>query len=101
MHILNNKEIKHAFTVDKIPISVPSQNVKDYNHSAEAETGTLQWKDTPYGNNKRLKDIKYVQKSYNLDAAGFLDPTPLYMSVLFLKHSKIFNPEALSKVGIF
>ena len=51
MHILNNKENKHAFTVDKIPISVPTQNVKNYNHSKEPETGALQWKDTPYGNN--------------------------------------------------
>ena len=42
MHILDNKENKHAFTVDKIPISVPTQNVKNYNHSEEPETGTLQ-----------------------------------------------------------
>ena len=51
MHILNTKEIKYGFTVDKIPISVPTQNVKDCTHSAESDPGTLQRKDTLYGNN--------------------------------------------------
>ena len=51
MHILNTKEIKHAFTVVKIPISVPAQNVKDYSHSAKSDHGTVQQKDTLYGNN--------------------------------------------------
>ena len=51
MHILNTKEIKHAFTVVKIPISVPTQNVKDDSHSAESDLGTLQQKDTLYANN--------------------------------------------------
>ena len=51
MHILNTKEIKHAFTVVKIPMSVPTQNVKDYSHSAESDPGTLQQKGTLYGNN--------------------------------------------------
>ena len=35
--------------------------------------------------------MNYNQKSFNLDVAGFLDPTPLYVSVLFRKDSKIFN----------
>ena len=35
--------------------------------------------------------MNYNQKSSNLDVAGFLDPTPLYVSVLFRKDSKIFN----------
>ena len=51
MHILNTKEIKHAFTVVKIPISIPTQNVKDYSHAAESDRGTLQRKGTLYGNN--------------------------------------------------
>ena len=51
MHKLNTKEIKLAFTVVKIPMSVPTQNVKDYSHSAESDPGTLQQKDTLYGNN--------------------------------------------------
>ena len=51
MHILNTKEIKHEFTVVKILISVPTQNVKDYSHSAESDPRTLQRKDTHYGNN--------------------------------------------------
>ena len=51
MHKLNTKEIKHAFTVVKIPMSVPMQNVKDYSHSAESDPGTLQQKGTLYGNN--------------------------------------------------
>ena len=51
MHILNTEEVKHAFTVVKIPMSVPTQNVKDYSHSAESDPGTLQRKDTLYGNN--------------------------------------------------
>ena len=91
MHKLNTKEIKHAFTVVKIPMSVPTQNVKDYSHSAESDPGTLQQKDTLYGNNWLLKVINYSQKSSNLDVAVFLDPTPLYISVLFRKDSKIFN----------
>ena len=51
MHILNTKEIKHAFTVVKIPISIPTQNVKDYTHSVESDPGILQRKDTLYDNN--------------------------------------------------
>ena len=47
MHTINTKEIIHAFTVVKIPISVPTPNVKDYSHSAESDPGTLQRKDTP------------------------------------------------------
>ena len=38
-----------------------------------------------------MKVINYSQKSSNLDVAGFLDPTPLYISVLFRKDSKIFK----------
>ena len=68
-----------------------------------------------------MKVINYRQKSSNLDVAGFLDKTPLYISVPFRKDSKIFNRYAqkqwcckgvlwnsysktsktLSKVGIF
>ena len=51
MHILNTKEIKHAFAVVKIRICLPTQNVKDYGHSAESDPGTLQRKDTLYGSN--------------------------------------------------
>ena len=51
MHIPNTKEIKHAFTVVKIPVSVPTRNVKDYSHSTELDPGTPQRKDTFYGNN--------------------------------------------------
>ena len=51
IHIFNTKEIKHAFTVAKIPISVPTQNVKDYGHSAESDPRTLQRRGTLYGNN--------------------------------------------------
>ena len=47
----NTKEFKHAFTLVKIPISVPTQNVKDYCHSTESGSGTLQQKGTLYGNN--------------------------------------------------
>ena len=89
--LFNIKEIKHAFTVVKIPISVPTQNVKDHSHSAKSDPGTLQRKDTLYGNNELLKVINYSQKGSNLDMAGLLDPTPLYISVLFRKDSKIFN----------
>ena len=51
MHILNTKEIKHAFAVVKIRICLPTHNVKDYGHSAEPDPGTLQRKDTLYGRN--------------------------------------------------
>ena len=50
MHILNTYEIKQAFAVAKIPIIIPTQNVKD-SYSAESDPGTLQEKDTLYGNN--------------------------------------------------
>ena len=42
MHMPNTKEIKHAFTGLKIPISVPTQKVKDYSHSAESDPVTEQ-----------------------------------------------------------
>ena len=48
MHVFITKEIKHAFTVVKIPISVSTQNVKDYSHSEESDPGTLRQKDTFY-----------------------------------------------------
>ena len=51
MHILNTKEIKHAFTVVKIPIGVLKRKVKDYNHSEESDSETLHRKDAFYGNN--------------------------------------------------
>ena len=51
MHILNTKQIKHASTVAQIAIRVPTQNVKDYSLSAELDPGTLQRKDSLYGNN--------------------------------------------------
>ena len=38
-----------------------------------------------------IKVINCSHKSSNLDVAGLLDPTPLYIGVLFRKDSKIFN----------
>lgn len=47
MFTLNNKGIKYAFKLAKIPISIPTQECKGLCYSAESDAGTLLRKDIP------------------------------------------------------
>ena len=57
MFTLNNKGIKYAFKLAKIPISIPTQECKGLCYSAESDAGTLLRKDIP----KLPKELSKVE----------------------------------------